>query len=676
MKKTPVFGRARTGILFLWLAFLCSPALGEAKSVVFPMTIDFSLLRSMVVYTTFRGVDESVVILDECEGCRNITLSRPLYGGEEGRIRFETRVSVRLGTPVGGDCLLPVTWEGIVVLFQRPVILPGTWTLFFETEDSTVLTADREPAKVAGLVWDFVKPRVHEFLKTITVNLGPPVADVKDTLLPLFREDSRERARKMFESLRPGSFTVDGDGGGLRLEVLAELEEPAEGPLVKTAEKEELSEETLNRFINSWEVWDTYLISILMTLSRQPLTEEDREIFLTTLLDARYRFVDALSEGGDRGDFVREEFITAWKSLSPVFRRHLGDEPSRNLFRFLAFFTASDALETIDRIGPTLGIEISRNGWIRLMGLLTDEKEPLLPYDYTVSAKLRRVLGLGRAPDFPGPAFEGEEWDTGEPEEEAVPEDGKEGEVPEGGEVPEDGEAGERDGGTGDALRRWPASWAADWIVSRAWAGEAGESPPADPSIRKWVVDRSNLDEYMKRVRGLLLEQADGALKESRIPKDYHDLYHDLVLATAWQESCFRQFREKKGKIQYLRSYNGTSVGIMQVNERVWRGLYEGGRLRWDITYNAMAGCRILELYLFKYVLNRRDRIEKEIALDDDLMARMVYAVYNGGPSQVNKFAGRVKSGKFYNADTLFSEKYEWVKKGDWDKIRKCLIGG
>ena len=57
-------------------------------------------------------------------------------------------------------------------------------------------------------------------------------------------------------------------------------------------------------------------------------------------------------------------------------------------------------------------------------------------------------------------------------------------------------------------------------------------------------------------------------------------------------------------------------------------------------------------------------------------MARMVYAVYNGGPSQVKKFAGRVKSGKFYNADMLFNEKYEWVKKGDWDKIRKCLIGG
>ena len=107
MKKTPVFGRARTGILFLWLAFLCSPALGEAKSVVFPMTIDFSLLRSMVVYTTFRGVDESVVILDECEGCRNITLSRPLYGGEEGRIRFETRCPSAWGPPSAATACFP-----------------------------------------------------------------------------------------------------------------------------------------------------------------------------------------------------------------------------------------------------------------------------------------------------------------------------------------------------------------------------------------------------------------------------------------------------------------------------------------------------------------------------------------------------------------------------------------
>lgn len=648
MKKKSVPRGLFPGFLCLCLVFLLFPPLLEAKIVTFPMTIDYTLLRSLVIYSVFRDVDETAVILNEGDGCRKITLARPLYSEENGLIRFETRVSVRMGSTVGANCVLPMEWEGIVVLFQRPVVRTGTWTLSFETEDSVVLTKDREPATVAGLVWDLVKLRVHDFLKAITVDLGPPVGEVRDVLVPLFREDSRERAEKMLGSLRPGSFKTTGDG--LRLNILAELEEGPEER--KVEEKETLSEETLKKFMDSWEVWDTYLVSILLSLSRQPLTEEDRQVLLTTLLEARYRFIEALSSG-DPGDFVREEFITSWKSLSPVFRHNLGDEPSRNLFRFLAFFTASDALEALDRVGSTLGIEISRNGWFHLIRLLTDEKDPLPAYDYAVSGKLRRVLGLGRAPDFQGPAFDEEELDD----------DGSEEELPDNGE--EGREAG----------RVWFALMTR-LFFSPAWAGETAETPALDESIRKWIVRKSNLGEYMSQVRSLLMSQADEALKKSEIPKRYNDFYHDLVLSTAWQESCFRQFREKRKKISYLRSYNGTSVGIMQVNERVWRGLYDGKRLRWDIEYNALAGCRILDMYLFKYVLNRRDRIEKEVSLTDDLIARMVYAVYNGGPSQVKKFTDRVKAGKFYDADELFNEKYEWVKKKDWEKIRKCLIGG
>jgi len=636
-------------VLALGLALLCFPPVLEAKRVTFPMTIDFSLLRSLVVYSVFRDVDETAVILNEGEGCRNITLARPVYTEENGRIRFETRVSVTMGTTVGANCVLPVKWEGIVVLFQRPVVLPGTWTLCFETEDSAVLTKDREPATVAGLVWDLIKTRVYDFLKGIRVDLGPPVGEVRNVLLPLFREDSLERAGKMLESLHPGAFITGREG--IRLEVLAEVEEGPEER--KEEEIGVLEEETLRKFIDSWEVWDTYLVSILLSLSRQPLTEEDRQILLTALLEARYRFIEALSSG-DQGDFIREEFVTSWKDLSPVFRHHLGDEPSRNLLRFLAFFTASDALETLDQVGSTLGIEISRNGWIRLIRLLTDEKDPLPAYNYAVSRNLRRVVGMGRAPDFQGPSFDDEELDDGGDD----------------GEIPEDGEA-DREAG----WRNWLALMT-PLLFSPAWAGEAAGTPDPDASIRKWVVRKSNLGEYMNEVRDLLAGRADEALTKSRIPERYNDFYHDLVLSTAWQESCFRQFREKNKKIGYLRSYNGTSVGIMQVNERVWRGLYDGKRLRWDIEYNTLAGCQILDMYLWKYVLNRRDRIEKEIPLTDDLIARMVYAVYNGGPSQVKKFTHRAKTGQYYDADKLFNEKYEWVKNKDWEKIRKCLIGG
>ena len=81
-------------------------------------------------------------------------------------------------------------------------------------------------------------------------------------------------------------------------------------------------------------------------------------------------------------------------------------------------------------------------------------------------------------------------------------------------------------------------------------------------------------------------------------------MFPKVVLATAWQESCMRQFLIKKKKIVYLRSSNGSSVGVMQINERVWREIYDIDRLRWNIRYNARAGCEILDLYVTKSIKN------------------------------------------------------------------------
>jgi hypothetical protein len=46
-----------------------------------------------------------------------------------------------------------------------------------------------------------------------------------------------------------------------------------------------------------------------------------------------------------------------------------------------------------------------------------------------------------------------------------------------------------------------------------------------------------------------------------------------VSLATAWQESCWRQFIKKSGRLEPLISRAG-AVGIMQVNPNVWRGFY------------------------------------------------------------------------------------------------------
>ena len=108
---------------------------------------------------------------------------------------------------------------------------------------------------------------------------------------------------------------------------------------------------------------------------------------------------------------------------------------------------------------------------------------------------------------------------------------------------------------------------------------------------------------------------------------------------------------------------------MMQVNERVWLELYDLKHLRWNIRYNARAGCEILEQYFTRYGLSSK----KASQLDPDTLACALYATYNSGPGDFQKFLQRKSSGKRLITDTLFQEKYQRDKKDQWDNITTCL---
>jgi len=175
----------------------------------------------------------------------------------------------------------------------------------------------------------------------------------------------------------------------------------------------------------------------------------------------------------------------------------------------------------------------------------------------------------------------------------------------------------------------------------------------------------------LSRVRMVLDQAAENVLKKKKLGAAYHDLYRSAVLATAWQESCWRQFVVKSGKIGPITSYNQSSVGMMQINEKVWRGIYKVENMRWNIRYNAMTGCEILELYLRQYALKKPE----SKGLDSNTLARSLYAMYNGGPGQFKKFLARKANNKFIKVDQLFREKYSLTTSNQLDKISICLIG-
>ncbi|MEW6335064.1 MAG: hypothetical protein AB1558_12420, partial [Thermodesulfobacteriota bacterium] len=460
---------------------------------------------------------------------------------------------------------------------------------------------------------------------------APPLEEIK-TFLPLvFPAEQRRRVHSWLDTVRPGPVQVE--EAGVKMEILIDVETV---PAPRTAVAE-LSHAEIERLSRAWEAWDSFLVYEIEALIGQPVTDAERGVLLEVLLENRHGFFEALEGRTVNQDIVRHQFVWTWQRMAHILRKHLVDRRSPSPLGYLAFFTAADALVALDRLGPSLGLEISRDGLIRLARLLSaDLSDPTLSYSYALDPGLRTFLGFGQPLDDSGPTLEDQELE--------IPA------APEGNPVSND---------LRSRLNRL--------LFPRAWAS----TPNMLDQIRQWIPSARNRTHYLTKVRQLLDDAAGRVLDAEPLGGGGNDFFRLLLLSTAWQESCWRQFIVRNGKIRYLISYNRSSVGLMQINERVWRGIYRVESLRWNIGYNVRAGTEILNLYLRTFSLKE---ISPATPADFDRIAQVTYAMYNGGPGQLKKFFERKSANALYRSDRLFLEKYRAAKAGRLDRVALCLI--
>jgi len=206
------------------------------------------------------------------------------------------------------------------------------------------------------------------------------------------------------------------------------------------------------------------------------------------------------------------------------------------------------------------------------------------------------------------------------------------------------------------------------WLVAPA---EAAGEPLDDITVRlrNWAPTRKELDEYLPIIQRVLHAAADDTLEKKPIDAPYASIFRPLVLATAWKETCWRQYVRRGGKVVTMQS-NAGALGIMQVNPRVWRGFYDVNVLRGDTSYNAHAGADILQHYLVDYAIRKK---EHELGGSIDALARATYSAYNGGPGHIGRYRSAKTSKSLRAIDVEFWRVYQAVKGGDELGVRKCF---
>jgi len=180
--------------------------------------------------------------------------------------------------------------------------------------------------------------------------------------------------------------------------------------------------------------------------------------------------------------------------------------------------------------------------------------------------------------------------------------------------------------------------------------------------------NRENLEIYLPQVQDLLNSVTYGTLMTKPLDSSYRKLFHHLALTTAWQETCWRQFQARNGKISTMTSSAG-ALGMMQIMPLVWKGFYDSNALAKDIEYNAAAGVEILHRYLVRYAI-RKGEDKHEGGLEN--LARASYAAYNGGPKHLSRYRKSSTSNSLKKIDDSFWEKYQQVRDGNQLAVKQC----
>ncbi len=188
------------------------------------------------------------------------------------------------------------------------------------------------------------------------------------------------------------------------------------------------------------------------------------------------------------------------------------------------------------------------------------------------------------------------------------------------------------------------------------------------PALDHWVPSRDQLALYETRVAALLRKTSASELQRTALPAPYDAIYRSLVPTTALIESCWRQYVVRGGKVTYLRSQSA-SVGIMQINQRVWRGFYDIERVRWDTAYNIRAGSQILMRYMKDYAIPFAQRTG-----NPDHVARAAYAVYNAGPRAVGRFTKNPPHPREARVDAKLWTIYEGIVAGGEVDLASCGV--
>lgn len=582
--------------------------MAQTNQVAVPLKLDYPLLETLLLSQLFNTNSRQMDLLQDPNGCSEILLSEPQLSSQDSEMQMLAKLRARIGLGSPGACATLLRWEGGVRISGVPDIRSNGRSIGFSPTRVRLLNVAGDVV-INDSLQSLADANVAKVFERFVVDLEPQLESFRGLLPEILPQHSREQISALLDGLQLRELEVTDTTVNAAITFSVE---PIELPPTEAA----LTDEEIARWEERWQLMDSLLVLTVKHYAAATHLQSLRSALLDVLIESRYRLRDALESTPDTAeefDIVRAWFLESWQALAPVIRRVGEEQAGEQHLLLVSVIAASDALAALDQLGPTIGLDISADGLRRLARMINgDTGDDLLRYSEELDPELKELY--------------------------------------------------EESFGVESA----PSAWHWDFkLIEQAYAKNADR-------LNSWAPKTRDLPEYLPLVAQLLQNSAAQVSRKRGLDKAYTELFRRLVLTTAWQESCWRHYVVSDDrKLVPLRSGTG-DVGLMQINERVWRGFYNQQRLRWDIDYNGAAGAEVLIDYLLRYALRKGEHRQPGGTVN---LARASYSAYNGGPSKVARYRSDKASTYGKKVDRLFWEKYQQVSAGNELAVSVCLGG-
>jgi len=601
-----------------WLLFvLYSSNALSAGDVEIPLLAETAHLQSAI--SRVLETDENGQSLLRNDLCNQLELSDVQVVTEDAQLSVDMALTATTGAHLLGVCRGPKPWQGRLALKLTPQVTESGLAIEFVPDSIILSRPDNSPALLSKPVQIITDALVLPRMKSVKVDLAEPLNSLDELIEQLLGPDAEP---SLVERTHITRIQTEETGVRAWLAFQVRPPEPVELGPEPILDASELAEwQTLEDEL------DGFLTTIIMSLAQSTDSQALRLELFAVLLDARHSIAEALTVDDPDYDPVRALFLTTWDRLRPLMGILEGLETPglENDFRLAAFLAGGDALRALDALGPEYGLEITRDGLRRLARLLLAESVPpsFTPLPLEVDPEFRDLFGFN--------SQDKAEFTTIALTQQIA-------------------------GGFGRV---------GSWLLP---AAHAESITPAE-ALKGMVPQLDNLDNYLELVASLLEEQASAWLDNNNsLPDRLTERLDPLVRATAWKESCWRHFAGSSSPPEVLRSAGG-AVGMMQINGRVWRKVYDLDRLVNEVDYNVNAGIDILTHYLVDYAIRLG---EHEQPGGDDNLIKATYAAYNGGPGHLARYRRDTTPAQLKAIDKAFWNHYTTIKTDQWPDVSSC----